>query len=123
MFVANTFEDDFVKGYCISTYIRTMIRTPRVQFLFALEAALSLLFVFVFHYIRVLENRKIPRGLSTVASVGIDQVAELNEIRTHKITFLFSIHLPLGTSTASTKPPTFRINLPPICIIFCANWL
>ena len=88
MFLANTFEDDFVKGYCISTYIRTMIRTPRVQFLFALEAALSLLFVFVFHYIRVLENRKIPRGLSTV---GIDQVAELNEIRTHKITFLFGI--------------------------------
>jgi hypothetical protein len=118
MFLANTFEDDFVKGYCISTYIRTMIRTPCVQFLFALEAALSLLFVFVFHYIRVLENRKIPRGLSTV---GIDQVAELNEIRTHKITFLFSIHLPLGTSTASTKSPTFRINLPPICIIFRAN--
>ena len=61
------------------------------------------IFVFVFHYVRVLENRKIPRVLSTVASVGIDQVAELNEIRTHKITFLFSIHLPLGTSTASTK--------------------
>ena len=43
MFLANNFEDDFVKGYCISTYIRAMIRTPRVQFLFALEAALSLL--------------------------------------------------------------------------------
>ena len=38
------------------------------------------IFVFVFHYVRVLENRKIPRVLSTVASVGIDQVAELNEI-------------------------------------------
>ena len=36
MFLANTFEDDFVKGYCISTYIRAMMRTPRVQFLFAL---------------------------------------------------------------------------------------
>ena len=57
------------------------------------------IFVFVFHYVRVLENRKIPRVLSTVASVGIDQVAELNEIRTHKITFLFNIHLPLVTST------------------------
>jgi hypothetical protein len=66
-----------------------------------------LVFVFVFHYVRVLENRKIPRVLSTVASVGIDQVAELNEIRTHKITFLFSIHLPLGTSNTSTKSPRF----------------
>ena len=42
------------------------------------------IFVFVFHYIRVLDNQKIFRVLSAMAFVGIDQVAELNEIRIHQ---------------------------------------
>ena len=40
-----------------------------------------LIFVFVFHYVRFLDNQNIFRVLSAVAFVGMDQVAELNKIR------------------------------------------
>ena len=68
----------------------------------------SLYFVFVFHYKRT--YGKSQNSLSTQrrqASVGIDQVAELGEIRTHKTNFLFKIHFPLVSSATSTKSPRF----------------
>ena len=41
---------------------------------------------FVFHYVKVLNNRKIFKVPSAEeASVGIGQVAELNEIRIHQV--------------------------------------
>ena len=43
-----------------------------------------LIFVFVFHYVRFLDNQNIFRVLSAVAFVGMDQVAELNEMRIHQ---------------------------------------
>jgi len=49
-----------------------------------IKLAILSIFVFLFHYIRVLDNQKIFRVLSAMSFVGIDQVAELSEIRIHQ---------------------------------------